>query len=437
MAFRITLTEGIVGGFKPATIRRMISIADENGEVIVRSSTLKSRDDYNVMQGTLTSQQVGTLVNDLKVGLNDLPTEMTSGGQDIYGMDTSISFQSNDFEWRNGGSGGCTNEESEIQPTPVQKALFQELVQKILSISQQYAVQSQKLYEQFKMDKLFQWSVENSESSNETPQTLNNLDPEIIDHILGKSDAVRMKEIVEIVLDPKETVDSKENALDDLEMLVEQIDNANDIENMNLWPKILSFLSLPEASLRKHAIWVCGTAVQNNIRAQKAFTDKGGLKILMDILKDSHQDDEVRSKALYAISGTIKHNAPALAQFEKDGGYDVLLSLLATSDDLSILRKTVFLFNTLLIQDPTVATTQIKEKSINKQFINLLNKHGSGDEDLVDKIFRTFLAEFQHSLSLTEDEVNELKNILPVMKKKYGDNFLSSTEWAELESKIQ
>jgi hsp70-interacting protein len=41
---------------------------------------------------------------------------------------------------------------------------------------------------------------------------------------------------------------------------------------MNLWPKLLSFLSLPETSLRVHAVWVCGTAIQNNIRAQKAVS---------------------------------------------------------------------------------------------------------------------------------------------------------------------
>lgn len=42
---------------------------------------------------------------------------------------------------------------------------------------------------------------------------------------------------------------------------------------MNLWPKLISFLSLPEVSLRVHAVWVCGTAVQNNPKAQKAVSN--------------------------------------------------------------------------------------------------------------------------------------------------------------------
>ncbi|CAG8455212.1 1709_t:CDS:2 [Acaulospora colombiana] len=176
---------------------------------------------------------------------------------------------------------------------------------------------------------------------------------------------------------------------------------------MNLWPKIISFLAFPEVSLRKHALWVCGTAVQNNPQAQKAFTEKGGLKIIMDILRDSNEDEEVRSKALYAIS------------------------------DHSILRKTVFLLNTLIIQDLSTASTQIKEKHINKQMIKLLNLYWADDEDLVDKILRTLLGEFQQSVSFNEDEINELKNILPTIKKKYGDNVLNLTEWTELESRIQ
>lgn len=47
-----------------------------------------------------------------------------------------------------------------------------------------------------------------------------------------------------------------------------------DIDNMNLWPKLISFLSFPETTLREYAAWVCGTAVQNNPQAQKAVRDQ-------------------------------------------------------------------------------------------------------------------------------------------------------------------
>jgi len=206
---------------------------------------------------------------------------------------------------------------------------------------------------------------------------------------------------------------------------------------MNLWPKLLSFLSLAETTLRNHAIWVCGTAVQNNIKAQKAFSEKGGIKLILDLLKNPNEDTEVRSKALYAISGAIKHYLPGLEQFEKEEGYETLLSLLQTSSDLTILRKTVFLFNTLLLQDPTTVATRIEEKGLARQMVKLLETYGD-DEDLADKILRTLLAELQYSSkSLSEDEINELRRILPEMKKKYGEVVLSKSEWEELENRIK
>ncbi|CAG8730291.1 9258_t:CDS:2 [Dentiscutata erythropus] len=265
------------------------------------------------------------------------------------------------------------------------------------------------------MEKILKWSTENSDPSavpqQPATQEKNKLDPEIIDLILGKSDAVQIREAVEAVSNPETSVDDKKIALDNLEMLVEQIDTAIGnyelIENMNLWPQILSFLSLPEASLRTQALWVCGTAVQNNPKAQKAFSENGGLTLILNILKDANEDMEVKSKAIYTLSGAIKHYPPGLAQFEKDEGYDVLLKLLETSNEIQLLRKTIFLFNTLLIQVP-------------------------------DTVLRTLLSELRHSSqSFADDEINELRKLLPKLRTKYGECALTPIEWDELEKRIQ
>ncbi|CAG8492769.1 1402_t:CDS:2 [Funneliformis mosseae] len=290
------------------------------------------------------------------------------------------------------------------------------------------------------MEKLLKWSVEHSDLSRSTqppPQDdpeKRKIDSEIIDVILGKSDATQIREAIEVISNTNDTLENREIALDNLEMLVEQIDNANDIENMNLWPKILSFLSFPETSLRVHAVWVCGTAVQNNLKAQKAFAEKGGIRLILNLLNNQEEDKEVRSKALYAISGAIKHYPPGLEQFEKEGGYEILLSLLQTSNDLPILRKVVFLFNTLLLQDTTTVAARIEEKGLAMQMIKLLGTYGD-DEDLSDKILRTLFTKLQNSSkSLSEDEINELRRILPEIKKKYGEVSLSRSEWEKLES---
>lgn len=61
-------------------------------------------------------------------------------------------------------------------------------------------------------------------------------------------------------------------ALDNLELLIEGIDNARNIENMKLWPAVIKQLEAKDAEVRKGTAWVCGTAVQNNPEAQKAVS---------------------------------------------------------------------------------------------------------------------------------------------------------------------
>ena len=79
------------------------------------------------------------------------------------------------------------------------------------------------------MDSLLRWSIEHStpRSTDAPPLARKDLDPGIIDHILGKSDAVLMKDALEVALDENRDEDARIQALDDFEMLAEHIDNAN------------------------------------------------------------------------------------------------------------------------------------------------------------------------------------------------------------------
>ena len=81
------------------------------------------------------------------------------------------------------------------------------------------------------MDSLLRWSIENSAPRNADgpPPVRKDIDTDVIDYILGKPDAVLMKEALEIALDEKRDEEARVQALDDFEMLVEQIDNANGI----------------------------------------------------------------------------------------------------------------------------------------------------------------------------------------------------------------
>jgi hypothetical protein len=50
------------------------------------------------------------------------------------------------------------------------------------------------------------------------------------------------------------------------------IDNANNIENMQMWPKIMTLLESSQDPVICHACWISGTAIQNNLTAQKAVS---------------------------------------------------------------------------------------------------------------------------------------------------------------------
>ncbi|GBE86961.1 Hsp70 nucleotide exchange factor FES1 [Sparassis crispa] len=213
------------------------------------------------------------------------------------------------------------------------------------------------------MESLLRWGIEHSgshDASQPAPQPRKDLDPGIIDAILGKSDAQLMKDALTIAVDEKRDEDERVQALDDFEMLVEQIDNANNIEKMKMWDPLHGLLiasSSPE-SVKMQTLWVIGTAVQNNPSAQISYLVLSPMPTLLAFLSPEVKSPQVRSKAVYALSGLLKLNAPAVRQLEEAGGWEILKAALEDSD-ITVRRKTAFLVNSLLVpMDPIIRPSQ-------------------------------------------------------------------------------
>ncbi|KAF8889119.1 armadillo-type protein [Infundibulicybe gibba] len=181
---------------------------------------------------------------------------------------------------------------------------------------------------------------------------MKSLDPAIIDMILGRPDAELMKEDMATALDSTRDESERINALDHLEMLIEQIDNANNLGKLKMWGPLHSLLTSDAStpSIKMYALWVIGTALQNNPEAQDAYLSCKPLPTLLSFLSPSPSSTiQTRSKALYAISGLLKHNQPsvkALGDAEVDGWPKLRDSLM--DPEISVRRKTLFLLNTLL-----------------------------------------------------------------------------------------
>ncbi|KAF9784498.1 nucleotide exchange factors-like protein [Thelephora terrestris] len=209
------------------------------------------------------------------------------------------------------------------------------------------------------MDSLLRWSVEHStpRSADDPPPVRRDIDPGIIDHILGKPDAVLMKEALEVALDESRDDDTRIQALDDFEMFVEQIDNANDLEKLKMWDPLQSLLTSQDSSdeIKVHTLWIIGTAVQNNPTAQISYLALNPVPVVISFLSPSVRSAKLRSKAVYALSGLCKHNSRAVKQLDESGGWEALSAALEDSD-ITVRRKVAFLLNALLIQNDSGLT---------------------------------------------------------------------------------
>lgn len=211
-------------------------------------------------------------------------------------------------------------------------------------------------------DQLLKWGLQNAPANPDGTSSVTSVtedvaagrrpdlaDPGLYDAIMGKSEAQMMQEELSVAMDTSRTVEDRCTALDNFEMLIEQVDNANSMEPMRMWPAVLSLLRAPEPAIQLAAAWVVGTAVQNNDKAQAVALRHGVLAPLMQLHLSPYAD--VRSKGVYALSAMLRHYPAAVAQFAASGGWAVIERSLY-DDSLNVRRKLVFLLNSLLLQDP-------------------------------------------------------------------------------------
>ncbi|KAG5439524.1 hypothetical protein PCANB_002099 [Pneumocystis canis] len=212
-----------------------------------------------------------------------------------------------------------------------------------------------------------------------------NLDSELIDYIIGKDDAVLMREAMNIITDCSQTLENKKIAFENLEMLVENIYNANNLANMNMWEPLIQQLSSSESIIRMHAASVCGTAVQNNIRGQEHFLNNGGLEKMLNLF---NLDDnlEVRLKSFYAIASEVRNNLSALKEFCKFNGWAIVLKHLENDNCVDDVIESIK-FNKL--QKILVQVIQRKEIQDNafEESISLLYKKSPSIFETNDLIF--------------------------------------------------
>ncbi|PVF96804.1 hypothetical protein CPB86DRAFT_786587 [Serendipita vermifera] len=228
-------------------------------------------------------------------------------------------------------------------------------------------------------------------------------------------------------------------------MLIEQIDNANDIENMQMWEPIIKLLESTEEDIQVNALWIMGTAVQNNPKAQAAFLTHAPLPRVFDFLRSQEKTtSELKAKALYCISNVLKHNRTAVDQMEGLDGWKLLHDSLIDSN-ANVRRKTAFLFNSLLLPDgsaphqPLTSTTNdlaihaMEKHNVPSTLINAVTstESATSDEDFEEKAARAILSFLEAGGRLNAEDATRLKDRMKGQKvsSRWG---LTREEWDSL-----
>ncbi|KAJ2801320.1 hsp70 nucleotide exchange factor fes1 [Coemansia guatemalensis] len=205
------------------------------------------------------------------------------------------------------------------------------------------------------MEALLKWAVLNGATAGEDAPARDStqpppqaLDPAVLDVILGKPASVQMTECLDAVEHSETPLEAREIALDDLEMLVENIDNANNLEPLGLWPRLIKLFDSSQPSVRVGALWVSGTAVQNNPNAQARFSSHDGLQSALRVLKDD-SDSSARAKALYCVSSCVRANVQGLTELIGSNGLPILM--LAIENGTNGLRQKAFFLLRSLIEE--------------------------------------------------------------------------------------
>lgn len=279
------------------------------------------------------------------------------------------------------------------------------------------------------MEKLLAFSTQlqaQGNSSNPPPDP-KDLDPSVLDHIFGANPADEMRKAMDAIEDPSVPLDQKEIAFDNLEMLVEHIDNANNLVPLQLWPRLLKQLESPESTLRRLAAWTIATAVQNNPKSQQALIENDGLKILFGALK-KEDSDETKNKVLYAITSELKLNEAGIALLDKiPNSWEMLIEILELKHSV-MTKRVIFFFYALLIQEDKskqIILQKAHEFQIPEKVYRFSLEH-SVDEDCVTKSLHTLYLFQKNKVSVAN--TNELLKSLVQFKSEFPEIF-TVDEW--------
>lgn len=286
------------------------------------------------------------------------------------------------------------------------------------------------------MDKLLKWSLNAGSAAPGT--AVEAPDPKLLSQLFGaggKDEVEQMKDNMTVILHPEAEKEDRLTAFDNLEMLIENLDNANNLKPLGMWQPLIAQLDDKDAEIRKMAAWVIGTAVQNNEPAQGHALESGPLKVvpkLLQLVAKPEEADEVKVKALYALTGELGHNPEGYKAFVEADGWATIASLFeqATLGDLKVRARALSLLRILLTIEPVQAdshgTLRDEQGPLVQTLVGPIHLHVSAPEELRNRTLELIGILQEAGFKFTEDEkkqgralVEELRTAGEIEKDAY------------------
>ncbi|XWS41154.1 hypothetical protein CRYUN_Cryun17cG0055900 [Craigia yunnanensis] len=289
------------------------------------------------------------------------------------------------------------------------------------------------------LDVMLQWAIGHSDSAKlkETAQDVQRLSPselkqrqlelkELMEKLKMPSDARLMQIALDDLNNSSLSLEDRCRSLQELLILVEPIDNANDLCKLGGLAVIIRELNHPDPDIRKISAWILGKASQNNPYVQKQVLELGALAKLMKMVKSSSADEA--SKAFYAVSALIRNSVAAQQLFYAEAGDKMLQDIVSNSSvDVRLHRKAVFLVGDLA-ECQLENTDKAEMPFFSNHFFlkSVVDLTASGDLDLQEKALVAIknLLQLRTSEAMVFKDFCRLGDALERMKKQLEDLML-------------
>ncbi|XP_072991990.1 hsp70 nucleotide exchange factor FES1 [Typha latifolia] len=229
---------------------------------------------------------------------------------------------------------------------------------------------------------------------------------ELMERLKTPSDAELMKIAITDLNNSSISLEDRQRALNELLILVEPIDNANDLDKIGGLLPVIQELHNADPGIRMTSAWVLGKASQNNAVVQNQILAYGALTRLVKMVYSSSIEEAV--KALYAISALIRNNERGQELFYLENGNSMLQEIMTKPNvDIRLQKKAVFLVADLadsqITNSESLKLPFLSDRIFLKSVVDLTS---SSDLDLQEKA----LLAIRSLLRLTTSDAIDFKD---------------------------